>query len=210
MNARVHDLQVKPQSHCAVIVAHPDDETLWAGGTLLSHPEVQWTIVTLCRARDPDRTSRFYQACELYRAEGRMADLDDGPKQVPLSDDRVQETILHLLPFQRYDLILTHGRRGGYTRHLRHEEVSSAVTALCGMHCLHARQILHFAYSDGCGQHLPRPETDAHIEIVLSDAIWRKKYQIMTETYGFAPDSWEARTTPRQEHYWEFSSHSIT
>jgi len=22
----------------AIIVAHPDDETLWAGGTILSHP----------------------------------------------------------------------------------------------------------------------------------------------------------------------------
>lgn len=210
MNARVHHLQLKPQSHCAVIVAHPDDETLWAGGTMLSHPEVQWTIVTLCRARDPDRAPRFYQACELYGAEGRMADMDDGPEQSPLPDDEVQETLLHLLPSQRYDLILTHGLRGEYTRHLRHEEVSAAVMALCGTRRLHARQILHFAYSDGHGEHLPRPETDADIEIALSDAIWRKKHRIMTETYGFAPDSWEARTTPKQEHYWEFSSHSTT
>ncbi len=25
---------------CAVIVAHPDDETLWAGGLMLMHPEI--------------------------------------------------------------------------------------------------------------------------------------------------------------------------
>ena len=30
-----------------VIVAHPDDETLWAGGTLLMHPDCRWTVVTL-------------------------------------------------------------------------------------------------------------------------------------------------------------------
>ena len=29
---------------CAVIVAHPDDETLWAGGTMLMHPDCQSTV----------------------------------------------------------------------------------------------------------------------------------------------------------------------
>ena len=27
-------------NECAVIVAHPDDETLWAGGLMLMHPEI--------------------------------------------------------------------------------------------------------------------------------------------------------------------------
>jgi len=30
---------------CAVIVAHPDDETLWMGRTVLMHPECEWTII---------------------------------------------------------------------------------------------------------------------------------------------------------------------
>ena len=41
--------------NAVVIVAHPDDETLWAGGTILMHPETHWTILTLCRTSDPDR-----------------------------------------------------------------------------------------------------------------------------------------------------------
>ena len=36
----------------AVIVAHPCDETLWAGGTILSQPAWNWFIATLCRASD--------------------------------------------------------------------------------------------------------------------------------------------------------------
>ena len=44
----------------AVIVAHPDDETLWAGGTILSHPANNWFVVSLCRASDKDRSTRFY------------------------------------------------------------------------------------------------------------------------------------------------------
>jgi len=27
---------------CAVIVAHPDDETLWVGCTILMYPEANW------------------------------------------------------------------------------------------------------------------------------------------------------------------------
>jgi LmbE family N-acetylglucosaminyl deacetylase len=29
-------------SNCAVIVAHPDDETLWVGCTILMCPEANW------------------------------------------------------------------------------------------------------------------------------------------------------------------------
>jgi hypothetical protein len=35
----------------AIIVAHPDDETIWSGGLILKKPEWQWTVLSLCRAR---------------------------------------------------------------------------------------------------------------------------------------------------------------
>ena len=70
----------------AVIVAHPDDETLWAGGTILSHPEWKWFIVCLCRGNDEDRSFRFKKALKILKSEGIMGDLDDGPEQKPLED----------------------------------------------------------------------------------------------------------------------------
>ena len=51
----------------AVVVAHPDDETLWAGGLLLGHPEWSPFIVTLCRGQDPDRAPKFQRALECLR-----------------------------------------------------------------------------------------------------------------------------------------------
>lgn len=35
----------------AIIVAHPDDETIWSGGLILKKPEWQWTVLSPCRAR---------------------------------------------------------------------------------------------------------------------------------------------------------------
>ena len=70
-------------SGVAVIVAHPDDEVLWCGGLLLSHPG--WTAFVACltRGRDPDRAPRFRRVLERLGAQGAMGDLDDEPEQEP-------------------------------------------------------------------------------------------------------------------------------
>lgn len=190
--------------NCAVIVAHPDDETLWAGGTILMHSESKWTVVTLCRRSDPDRAPKFFQALDRLKATGVMGDLDDGPEQSPLAGDEVQNTILELLPSKEFDLVITHGLGGEYTRHRRHEEAGKAVTALWESERVFAKEIWRFAYEDGGGKYLPLPVQDADIRTKLPDKIWQKKYDIITEVYGFGADSFEAKTTPREEAFWRF------
>ncbi len=189
---------------CAVIVAHPDDEIMWAGGTILMHPEGKWTVVTLCRKSDPDRSVRFFKVMENLGATGVMGDLDDGPEQFPVVIREVQDKIAELLPQDRFDLIITHGLRGEYTRHLRHEETGRAVMALWETEKLSAKQIWRFAYEDGGGKYLPRPINNADIYIRLPDKIWRRKYDIITKIYGFSPDSFEGKITPRDEAFWSF------
>jgi LmbE family N-acetylglucosaminyl deacetylase len=191
---------------CAVVVAHPDDETLWTGGTLLMHPESKWTVVTLCRKSDPDRAPRFFQAIEKLNATGAMGDLDDGPEQRPLTSHEVQHEIIQNLPSDRFDLIITHGLNGEYTRHLRHEETAQAVMALWKSERLLAGQIWRFAYEDGGRNYLPRAIIDADMHMMLPKEIWQRKYDIITNIYGFSPDSFEAGTTPREEAFWCFKS----
>lgn len=53
----------------ALIVAHPDDETLLAGGTVLSHPAWQCFIVCLCREGDTERAPKFYKALNVLKIE---------------------------------------------------------------------------------------------------------------------------------------------
>jgi LmbE family N-acetylglucosaminyl deacetylase len=193
-------------NECAVIVAHPDDETLWAGGLMLMHPEVKWTVVTLCRKSDPDRAPKFFKALERLRACGFMADLDDGPEQTPLDNGEVQKTIIELLPSKRFDLIITHSTAGEYTRHLRHEETAKAVLELWNSDRLFADELWTFAYEDGNRKYLPRAIKNADLLVGLNDEIWREKYDIITRIYGFSQESFEAKTTPKEEAFWRLKA----
>ena len=186
----------------AVVVAHPDDETLWAGGTLLLHPEWRVIIATLCRASDLDRAPRFQAAARRLGAVGRMADLEDGPEQRPLPEGEVAATVMGLVGDREYDLVITHGPRGEYTRHLRHEETSRAVVSLWERGRLRSQRLWLFAYEDGGGAYLPRAVAEAPIRTALPEEVWGEKYRILREVYGFAGDSKEARTTPREEGFW--------
>lgn len=185
-----------------MIVAHPDDETLWAGGAILTRPAWHWTIVTLCRKGDPDRAPKFARVLEQLGAEGDMADLDDGPDQSPLPASGVESAVLGLLPRRRYDVIITHSPFGEYTRHRRHEETSQAVTSLWEAGALSAVELWLFAYDDAGKRRLPEAIDRADIVFDLDEDSWQKKRDIVVELYGFTADSWEARTTPRREAYW--------
>ena len=190
----------------AVIVAHPDDETLWAGGTILGHPTWNWHIVTVCRASDPDRAPRFRQALGVFHATGQMGDLEDGPEQTPLDAAEVEDTIQRLLPASHFDLVITHDPRGEYTRHRRHEEVARAVISLWRAGKISTDELWTFAYEDGGKTYLPRPIQTAPGHRALPEQIWLKKYGIITRIYGFGPDGFEAKTTPRAESFWFFAN----
>lgn len=189
----------------AVIVAHPDDETLWAGGTILSHPSWNWFIVSLCRGSDPDRAPKFQRALKALRSEGTMGYLDDGPEQKPLGAKELGQVILDLLPAKQFDLIITHNVSGEYTRHIRHEEVSAAVIKLWHADKIAARELWTFAYEDGNKAYYPKAVKNAPIYNWLTKRIWQRKYTIMTENYGFDENSWEANTTPKAEAFWQFT-----
>jgi LmbE family N-acetylglucosaminyl deacetylase len=191
-----------------LIVAHPDDETLWAGGTILANPSWKCFVVCLCRKNDAERAPRFYAALKQLNAEGIMGDLDDGPEQDPLHEKEVEELIVQLLPPTPFDVIITHNPDGEYTRHLRHEEISRAVADLWRSGKLQATEFWTFAYEDGHKKYFPLAIPNASVYTNLSQTIWQQKYKLITETYGFEAEGWEAQTTPKAEAFWKLTDPS--
>ncbi|WGQ09825.1 PIG-L family deacetylase [Pedobacter gandavensis] len=188
-----------------VIVAHPDDEILWAGGTLLGHPEWELLILCLCRKNDPDRAPKFEKAVAVLNAEGIMEDLDDGPLQSPQDINYISDLIMGMLPTNTFDLIMTHNPLGEYTRHLRHEEIGKAVLNLWLTNRLSCNEFLFFAYEDGNRMYFPKASNQANLYYTLPAKLWQLKYKIMTGIYGFRRNSWEAKTVPTSEAFWRFT-----
>lgn len=190
----------------AVLVAHPDDETLWAGGTLLAEPSWQPFVWSACRASDADRAPKFHRVMKQLGARGAMADLDDSPEQPPLTDEQVESSLLESLSTHHFDRVLTHSPLGEYTRHQRHEDVARAVLRLWLRGALSAAELWLFAYDDQGGSQLPRALENADITFELSPEVWQRKHRLITRDYGFAETSWEARATPRTEAFFRLTT----
>ena len=174
-----------------VVIAHPDDEVIWTGGLILRHAEWNWHVLSLCRADDPDRAPRFLRAADALGAHPVITSLDDSPDLAPLSLDLSEITlrIRQLVP-SRFDVILTHGLRGEYTRHPRHEQVHRAVRMMVDSGELRG-ELFCFAYQDCGGDCVPTPEPDADIRIELTPEEFRMKRYIIKEIYGFQEGSFE-------------------
>jgi LmbE family N-acetylglucosaminyl deacetylase len=191
--------------HVAIIVAHPDDETLWAGGTIISNPHWNYFMVCLCRANDKVRSRKFFEALKVLRADGIMGNLNDDPEQIPLEEKVIEDAIMQLLPAKNYDLVITHNPAGEYTRHLRHEETGRAVIRLWRAGKISTKKLWAFAYEDGNKAYFPRPQKKATIYRALTKPLWHKKHNIIIDTYGFSENSWESQATPKNEAFWQFT-----
>lgn len=112
-----------------VYVAHPDDETLWAGGLLAALPST--TIVYACSipVRDPERAARFFDACAALDVQGRLL-----PHPEVLGGS-LTHLDLYKDTMEKFDVILTHGINGEYG-HLHHIQVHTWVLRNTRRHVL--------------------------------------------------------------------------
>src|SRR6185369_9909067 len=92
-----------------LVVAHPDDESLFFGGLLASEPG-DWTVISCSIPRtDPIRAWKFFDACEVLGAK---------PRLLPFSETEFNISALELSSF---DQIVTHNSAGeyGHPQHLQ-------------------------------------------------------------------------------------------
>ena len=106
------------QGNGAVVVAHPDDETLWAGSFINAHPGITVICCTVPR-RDPERAIRFFDACRVLGAF---------PVLIPFvePDPTLHIDHLDLISLDWFDFVVTHNSNGEYG-HVHHKDVHDYV-----------------------------------------------------------------------------------
>lgn len=109
-------------ARAAVITAHPDDETLWAGDLLAwwKHNAERRMTVVCCSIpeTEPERAVKFFDVCEYYGASGRI---------LPFIEIRGGKLVgLEWLDLKRFDVLFTHNEKGEYG-HVHHKQVHRRV-----------------------------------------------------------------------------------
>lgn len=177
------------------IVAHPDDEIIWMGGTIIRNKNWDWTIFSLCRKNDSQRAPLFRKVCKILKAKCIISDLDDEELK-PLSLKIVEDKILSSPDKKEYDYIFTHGENGEYG-HIRHREIHRAVKRLIKEKKLNCKKIFYFAYTNKDNKCLVKRKANKYIN--LSDTEFNYKKMLLVKIYGFKKGSFEEKACSRIE-----------
>ena len=169
-----------------VIVSHPDDETIWMGGTLIRHKK-DWdtTIICLCRALDKDRSPKFKKVCKILGVKCFISNLED-KKLRPLSLNQYKKIILKNAKGS-YDYLFTHGKNGEYN-HIRHKETHKAVKELLKQGKIKAKKVYFFSYlkkrNNFQNYAICNPNADIFIKLNHHELLMKRKLAINIHGYN--------------------------
>lgn len=183
----MQSLSLEKNKRAIVIVAHPDDEIIFMGGTIMKNPQIDWTVFSLCRASDKDRAPKFWRVCKKNNVKGIIADLEDKDKMsVVKSVPIIAKLISDKLKNKKFDYIFTHGANGEY-EHKRHIGVHLAVKKLIDNKILKPEAVFYFNYKK-INRHVGAPFTvkaGTNCLLKLSPAELKRKKEIVAYMYGY-------------------------
>ena len=129
----------KQDTNALVIVAHPDDETIFMGGTILRYPNWNWKIVCVTHGADSPRSTELREAVEKYKEFGikNISSINLGledsydSNEAEKQTNQIRERIKSILA-EKFDVVFTHNVKGDYG-HPQHIVISRVVHELSKM-----------------------------------------------------------------------------
>ena len=188
-----------------VIVAHPDDETIWMGGLLLRNKN-KWdtTLICLCRESDKDRNPKFKKACSILGIKGYIFNLDD----IKLDKSVNQKLILNIIKKysdQKFDFLFTHNSNGEYG-HIRHIDIHQAVRFVLEKKFIKAKNVFFFNYHKINNNYQGYCVYNSNADILIklnSDELSMKKH-IIKNIYGYQEGGFEEKSCEKIEAFDKF------
>ncbi|MEA1963234.1 MAG: PIG-L family deacetylase [Patescibacteria group bacterium] len=200
------EMKLEDNKSAIAIVAHPDDETIWMGGTIARNKKIAWTIFSLCRASDRDRAPKFKRVCEHYGAKSIIADLDDeGKLSLQEAKQKTKKIILEKIAFNKFDYIFTHGANGEYG-HERHIAVYLAIDELIKAGKIKPETVFYFNYKKNKDNSL-KPGSNSVINQLSEKELLEKK-RVVAEMYGYLPGGIDVGYCTNPEAFLNLETHN--
>ena len=128
-----------------MVVAHPDDESIFGGGALLK--EEGWFVLSVTNGSNPIRREEFARVMDSVKAEHEIWDFED-KWNGDFDRVKLKKDLRLLLEMKEWKKIVTHGLQGeyGHTQHIALSEV---------MHEIVGDNLFVFSFSSNDNETLP-------------------------------------------------------
>lgn len=128
-----------------MIVAHPDDETLWGGEQLLKE---NYLVICITNGDNKIRKKEFEKVMEETKDYGIILNYPDNPKGVKSDWKKekasIKKDIDYILGYKKWNKIVTHNPEGEYG-HIHHKMTNQIVTKECKKKDL-TKNLYYFAH----------------------------------------------------------------
>lgn len=158
--------------HNLMIVAHPDDESIF-GGNELSHGD--YVVICVTNGDNPVRRQEFYNVMKDTHNTGiilSFPDVTNGKR-----DDwdgvkkQIKEQVKQAVSKKDWDKIVTHNPEGEYG-HQHHKMLNKIVTDVCEES--EKSNVLYYF-----GHYFKKSDLYLHPHVILSDQDLARKYEIL-------------------------------
>jgi len=124
----MNEISVNTNPDKLMVVAHPDDESLFGGAQLITEPG--WKVVCVTNGRNPVRKGEFHEVMYVTNSRFEMWDYYD-EQYTPLDYNPLREDLRRVVNEQEWSKIVTHNRDGEYG-HLHHKQINELMRELVG------------------------------------------------------------------------------